>query len=388
MCANHHGQRKPARNATTRRLRFWEYTDAAHCLVIGTCLSHDDLLKIGRKLKLRYDDNILDHDVHSYFVSKANLESSEARAMHKLLDQRHGGIIRIVSRHAEAELLGLWQQMKDGGQIAGALYAFMTLRNVPQRLRARIFGEVHMLSHLLGASYRQQSAETMRLQVELEETQARRARVESALHASLSEKSGRVEQLENELAKLRDILVCNQSATDIVVAPRASGKSQRAIETARKRAQLAEADNARLQMLLDGSKRENNRLKLALRRQSVQMIDEDVNADLDGCSILYLGGKNKLVPHLEGHAKMYGARFVHHDGGVEDNITRIDAVLPSVDCVLCPINCISHDACLRAKHGCQKLGKVFIPLKNDSQSCFKQALRQLSDERAQNRTYD
>lgn len=141
-------------------------------------------------------------------------------------------------------------------------------------------------------------------------------------------------------------------------------------------------------MLLDGSKRENNRLKLALRRQPVQITDEDVNADLDGGSIFYLGGKNKLVPHLEGHAKMYGAKFVHHDGGVEDNITRIDAVLPSVDCVVCPINCISHDACLRAKHGCQKLGKVFIPLKNDSQSCFKQALKQLSDERAQNRTYD
>lgn len=388
MCASHRGPGKPAKNSTARRLRFWEYTDAAHCLVIGTCLSHDDLLRIGRKLKLRYDDNILDHDVHSYFVSKANFESSEARAMHKLLDQRHGGIVRIVSRHAEAEMLDLWQQMKDSGQIAGALYAFMTLRIVPQRLRARIFGEVHMLSHLLGASYRQQSAETVRLQGELDETQARRARVESGLHASLSDRADRVEQLENDLAKLRGALVSNQVATDMVVTPRASDKSQRAIETARKRAQAAEADNARLQALLDGAKRDNNRLKLALKRQPVQITDDYVNADLDGCSILYLGGKNKLVPHLESHAKMYGAKFVHHDGGVEDNITRIDAVLPSVDCVVCPINCISHDACLRAKHGCQKLGKVFIPLKNDSQSCFKQALKQLSDERAQDQTYD
>ena len=388
MCANHHDHRPPTKSSSARRLRFWEFTDAAHCLVVGTCLSHADLLKIGRKLHLRYDDNVLDHDVHSYFVSKANFASPEARAMHKLLDQRHGGMLRIVSRHDEANLLDLWQQMKDAGQIAGALYAFMTLRTIPQSLRARIFGEVHMLSHLLGASYRQQSAETVRLQAELEEIQARRVRVETGLHASLKEKTDRISQIEGELAKLRGALEHSNSTPDLTTKAKGMGKSQRAIEIARKRAHAAEAKNGQLQILLDEAKRENNRLKLGVKRQQIQIADERATTDLDGCSILYLGGKNKLVPHLESHATLCGAKFVHHDGGREDNITRIDAVLPSVDCVVCPINCISHDACLRAKHGCEKLGKVFLPVKNDSQACFKQALKQLSHDRAQNQTFD
>lgn len=388
MCANHPNQRPRTKNASSRRLRFWEYTDAAHCLVVGTCLSHADLLKIGRKLHLRYDDDVLDHDVHSYFVSKANLESPEARAMHKLLDLRHSGMLRIVSRQPESALPELWQQMKDSGQIAGALYAFMTLRIVPQPLRARIFGEVHMLSHLLGASYRQQSAETIRLQAELEETRIRRMRVEAGLHASLEEKTSHIRKMEDEVAKLRGALAEARSAPDPTGKAPVSGKSQRAIEMARKRAQAAEAENHRLQLRLDSLKRDNNRLRLAARKQQIQITDERAGPDLQGCSILYLGGKSKLVPHLENHARSSGASFMHHDGGLEDNITRIDAVLPSVDCVVCPINCISHDACLRAKHGCQKLGKVFLPLKNDSQACFKQALKQLSNERAQNQPLD
>jgi hypothetical protein len=383
MCANHPNLRPGIKNASSRRLRFWEFTDATHCLVVGTCLSHQDLLKIGRKLHLRYDDDVLDHDVHSYFVSKASLDSPEARAMHKLLDLRHSGMLRIVSRQAESALPELWQQMKDSGQIAGALYAFMTLRIVPQPLRARIFGEVHMLSHLLGASYRQQSAETVRLQAELEETRTRRQRVEAGLHASLEEKTSQIRNMEDEVARLRGALTRASSASGQTGQAQLHSKAQRAIEIARRRAQAAEAENHRLQLQLSTLKRENNRLRLGARKQQMQATSEGTDPDLQGCSILYLGGKSKLVPHLEHHARNTGASFMHHDGGLEDNITRIDAVLPSVDCVVCPVNCISHDACLRAKHGCQKLGKVFLPLKNDSQACFKQALKQLSHERVQ-----
>jgi hypothetical protein len=47
--------------------------------------------------------------------------------------------------------------------------------------------------------------------------------------------------------------------------------------------------------------------------------------------------------------------------------------------VFCPIDCISHDACLRVKTGCKKFGKAFIPLRNGSKSSLERALQTMNE---------
>ncbi|MDQ0454383.1 DUF2325 domain-containing protein [Rhizobium paknamense] len=96
-------------------------------------------------------------------------------------------------------------------------------------------------------------------------------------------------------------------------------------------------------------------------------------------SFLYVGGRDCQVAHLRQIATHYGAELIHHDGGLREAVSRIDTVLPSVDCVFCPIDCISHDACLRVKSGCKKFGKAFIPLRNGSKSSLERALQTLND---------
>ena len=101
-------------------------------------------------------------------------------------------------------------------------------------------------------------------------------------------------------------------------------------------------------------------------------------AMLEGRSFLYVGGRDCQVAHLREIASSYGAELIHHDGGLREAVSRIDRVLPSVDCVFCPIDCISHDACLRVKTGCKKWGKAFVPLRNGSKSSLERALQDLS----------
>lgn len=96
-------------------------------------------------------------------------------------------------------------------------------------------------------------------------------------------------------------------------------------------------------------------------------------------SLLYVGGRDCQVAHLRQIASNHGAELIHHDGGLREAVSRIDTVLPSVDCVFCPIDCISHDACLRVKSGCKKFGKTFIPLRNGSKSSLERALQTLND---------
>lgn len=113
------------------------------------------------------------------------------------------------------------------------------------------------------------------------------------------------------------------------------------------------------------------------------MVDVDADASrqsLEGRSFLYVGGRDCQVAHLRQIVSSYGAELIHHDGGLREAVSRIDRVLPSVDCVFCPIDCISHDACLRVKSGCKKWGKAFVPLRNGSKSSFERALQTLQSE--------
>lgn len=102
-------------------------------------------------------------------------------------------------------------------------------------------------------------------------------------------------------------------------------------------------------------------------------------ADLNGRSFLYVGGRDCQVAHLRAIADDYGAELIHHDGGLREKVSRIDRVLPSVDCVFCPIDCISHDACVRVKSGCKKFNKAFVPLRNGSKSSLERALQTMSE---------
>ncbi|OHZ38878.1 DUF2325 domain-containing protein [Agrobacterium vitis] len=106
---------------------------------------------------------------------------------------------------------------------------------------------------------------------------------------------------------------------------------------------------------------------------------DDKGGQADIKSFLYVGGRGCQVAHLRQIATNFGAELIHHDGGLREAGSRIDTVLPSVDCVFCPIDCISHDACLRVKSGCKKFGKTFIPLRNGSKSSLERALQTLND---------
>ena len=97
------------------------------------------------------------------------------------------------------------------------------------------------------------------------------------------------------------------------------------------------------------------------------------------------GGVGGLRRHLRAIATRHGAELIHHDGGLREAVSRIDTVLPSVDCVFCPIDCISHDACLRVKTGCKKFGVTFIPLRNGSKSSLERALQTIKDRNDENR---
>lgn len=385
MCENCEQTRPLPSQSASKRLRLWEFTDNAHCPVIGTCLNHTDLLTLAKRLKLKLAPDIKDYDLHGFFVSASTMDSPEARAIHKLLDKRHEGALRKFSRlNSRDEQFALWEEMKDGGHIAPAFYAVMTLRMICSEVRATAFAEVHMLSHLLGATHRQDIKESALLREQLLSEQKKRERIEKSFHSTLAKREQRIVRLEQQL-----IQASAESASGPIKTvteqkgQRSTAKLDRALQSARSRARIAEAEARSLQTELDRAKRLLARTGSRSHKTNRTAIDGPTAIRLDGQSILYIGGLESQVAHIRKIAEHYGANFIHHDGGTESAPTRIDAILPSVDCVLCPISCVSHDACLRAKSACKKHGKRFIPLRNASQASFRMALEGVGRENSQ-----
>ncbi len=199
-------------------------------------------------------------------------------------------------------------------------------------------------------------------------------RPEAALRAMIAERDRRIAELERQVAGLRRqaearpaTVVASTPATPVTAPPAAP----RTVEVARVKRRSGEAERKAL--------REKHRQRQAMDREPASL-NEDSKAMLEGRSFLYVGGRDCQVAHLRQIASAYGANLIHHDGGLREAVSRIDSVLPSVDCVFCPIDCISHDACIRVKTGCKKWEKAFVPLRNGSKSSFERALQTLSQE--------
>ena len=66
--------------------------------------------------------------------------------------------------------------------------------------------------------------------------------------------------------------------------------------------------------------------------------------------------------------------LLHHDGGDEEGMHVLERLVGRADAVFCPIDCVSHQACLAAKQLCRRLDKTFVPLRTGSGTCFLRAV--------------
>ncbi|SOC41813.1 uncharacterized protein DUF2325 [Rhizobium subbaraonis] len=194
---------------------------------------------------------------------------------------------------------------------------------------------------------------------------------EAALRAMITARDARIAALEKEVSSLKARLAAGSAAAGdgkalAARAPSSETRVQRPVEITRVKRRSIEIDRraARQRQQADSAESQS---------------DAAVKASLEGRNFLYVGGRDCQVAHLRQIASSFGANLIHHDGGLREAVSRIDNVLPSVDCVFCPIDCISHDACLRVKTGCKKWEKAFVPLRNGSKSSFERALQSLSE---------
>jgi hypothetical protein len=96
--------------------------------------------------------------------------------------------------------------------------------------------------------------------------------------------------------------------------------------------------------------------------------------DLGERAVLCVGGRPSVVPIYRQLIEGTGGRFLHHDGGEEDAVAKLDASLAAADLVICQTGCISHDAYWRVKDHCKRHGKRCVYVESPSASSLRRAL--------------
>ena len=395
----------PPKQSANQRHKLWEIRPDLHCTIIGTCLSYADLLKIGRKAGFVPSETATEYEVHNYFVHRAEEPDRLARLMHKALDGKYRAAIHACQQaQCAADLEDFWSDALAKVDIPGPYWALMTHPLTTEALLVRAFGEVHMLSHLTGAANRADVRRLRGTEAALADAKRRLAAQATEHRRAAAQHAGQVAGLERQLrsaeadgatraaaeAQLREFesgethrALERANATlvaDLEVSRRACGSAQarcRALE--HEISELRQA-NREATAILEALRDECSALEALVRAdiggEATPSRQEAPAIDLCGRRIAYVGGRAGAISQFRTVVERLNGRFSHHDGGIDDNIARLGGVLNQADVVLCPVDCVSHGACLKAKTFCKQTAKPFVPLRTAGLSSLVRGLHQ------------
>lgn len=389
-----------------KRAKLWELAPKHHCPVIGTCLPIDELARIARRYFCLVDTRD-EFAMHVEAVNYASSHNSVSEAIQKHLDRKYKlQIARFEQAKNDTDVLTTWQEHYARGKVAGALWAAITHKTVSAATQQKIYADVHMLSHQVGAG---QAADARRLAKLEQDCAAARALLdlqksqqadnERALRQQLLEAVAERDRLchaSDDAARLQTRLSAYESGSAMIDLGRRLIKLQAANDELMLAAQRAWSLEKTLLAAHDEAQalaRERDQLaaerdaleRLLLAGESTESAAQDCDGQCATCDpakisqcVLYVGGRSSLFVQYRALAERLGIRLIHHDGGREESLARLPDMINGADAVVCPTDCVSHSAYYQLKRQCKRSGKPCLLFRGSGVSSFALALARLS----------
>jgi hypothetical protein len=382
------------RTPLRRRTMIWDLHHSTHCSIIGTCLSTAELRRVLIKANAIGVEAANDHDLHMLGVMLAGRPEAGARVLQKTLDRRHEAYIKQFSRAKDENALTmLWEDALNRGDIPGAYWALLTHPAATDKLVKRVFGDVHMLSHLVGAANRadirrlkllEQEKASLATKVERQQRQLREGFLERdatirRLNAMLAHTIAQAERPDADayFQTTRDAMADLERRlnSEIVRRERLEQRVQLLSGALKSAEQERDHVNKRCKALSDELASIDDRIERLFAADGADLTDD---LSLSGLTVLYVGGRENLMPQFRALVARAGGVFLHHDGGVEHSSALLPGLISRAQWVLFPVDCISHDAMGVIKRACRQSGKLYLPLRTSSLTCLFSGLVALS----------
>lgn len=386
--------------SVSRRTRLADLDSHLHCSIIGTCLSTNELRKLVPKYTGLDKQHASDLEIHHAAVELAIDGGPGAKALQKALDARYSGAVRRFETAKSSEaLLALWKEALRSGDIPPAYWAMMTHPQAVMSVRQVAFGDLHMLSHLVGAANR---ADIRRLVALEEENAALKDKIErqqGKLHELSTERNAIARHMTERLAEMSakaqrapDVLDGSLEAEVLTLREALIARDERlAIHTSRREAAEHRAINEQsyartLSTRLDDTIATLNivQAECAALEQAMLAQGQDAagsrSADLEnlaGKRVVYVGGRPGSNAALRQLVESAGGDFVVHDGGIEDRKGMFAATLPRADIVVFPVDCIDHDSMNLLKRVCDRHQVDYHPVRTASVASFMELMARI-----------
>jgi len=359
------GQLISNRHLNNNRTKLWELDDNHHCAIIGTCLSIKEVRGLLKRLQRR--DSYSDYQIHTIAVTAIEDNNALAKKIQKFLDRKFKAAILKIKTMNKSELIEEWKISMKNGDIIGMFWAIMTHSYTDADMKRKIYGDIHMLSHLSGASNR---ADLRRLQY-LEKEQGNY--VKDLEHGKL--KTYQLQTENNKLAiniRHKDDQLTAVKKINVELLSSSNEESRKQLELQIKKLkkqinhqiyEIEKYKQTNFKLIEQISPFENTEeivpLPISLSEQQNDNCSQCnfKDKDLCGLCVLYVGGKTNLTPHYRETIESKAGTFLYHDGGIEGNMQGLSKLLNRADMVICPVNCVSHRAYWQIKKACKKQNK-------------------------------
>lgn len=386
------GEPEPHRGSARRRL--WDLGPGAACPVSGVCLRFSEVKKLARRVGIEALGPT-EYDWHVAVVAECRRRSPLSELVQRELDGRYSlHLLQSKQFKDGAALAAWWDQACRGSDWAGVFWAVLTHPRCSPELEQVVLGQVHMLQHQVGMAARVDLSKFQALQEENRQMALALAGAQQKLHTAVREAVLRQEVLESDLLRCR---------ADLIREKTAHAQTQQAWT-----AWQAEApERLTRQQVLEENRwlwTENQRLRQALvvtenaapagvcsaaqpprtpqtsRQHTSQAHTEsapEARLSVQDKAVLCVGGRPAGVPVYRTVVEDQGGRFMHHDGGLEDKVGQLGALLQSADLVVCQVGCVSHNAYWRVKAHCKRHDKPCLFVETPSRAAIEKALQTL-----------
>jgi hypothetical protein len=377
---------------TKRAVRLADLHTNLHCSIVGTCLTTAELRQFVGKLNIADPKTLTEHDLHKYGVTIAGQKDQASKLLHKLLDKKHRITLnQFAKAKTEAEVAALWDEAVKRGEIPGAYWAVMSHSATSDSLVKRVFGQVHMLSHLVGAANRADIRRLADLEGENAALREKDERQQAQIREAVTKRDAKIRELEALLSKaLAQSVEPQDDGGADALASLVANLERRLSSEAGHRARVEERLKVAEERLNAERKAraETERVQAALAAElaaaeTMLAADEATAEDaaaLTGRILLYVGGQTGHVANLRDLAGRFAAKLIHHDGGIEDRNPQLAGLISQADLVFFPVDCISHDAMQTVKRVSRQAAKPYVPLRSAGLGAFLAALQAVARE--------
>ncbi|MDR7305026.1 DUF2325 domain-containing protein [Rhodoferax saidenbachensis] len=373
----------------SRRKRLWDLGHQCHCPLVGVSLPIDVLRRLVNKA-LGGSAVANDYEVHAGAVSECARRSKLSELMQAELDTRYAReILWFKTAKSTLAVADFWIKSLKAGDVAGAFWAALTHPRCDVPLQEAMCKDLHMFQHQAGAGVRLEMVRFNALAEENAVLTRELGKVQERITRVISQKTADIERLQAQLLQARADAIAKDSRINFlsldlealqVSIPQLDDKQrlQKRVEQMAQRQAELEGQNAELRRKLATAEKAAGG---AIARELVPNPEEGGLAGVQAMVIqlhqkmvLCVGGRSGNIANYRDVVERVGGRFAHHDGGVEDNASVLDANLAAADLVICQTGCISHNAYWRVKDFCKRTGKRCVFVENPSASSLERGL--------------